>query len=83
MHAPAPDKRLRRARAAVTFVFFANGALLGSWVARIPAVKSDLGLSDGVLGFALFGVAAGVVVAMPIAEIGKPCESQGFPLAGL
>jgi len=62
-----PQSNLRRARTAVAFVFFAGGAIVGSWVARIPAVKSDLGLSDGSLGCALFGVAAGAVVAMPIA----------------
>lgn len=48
-------------------MFLAGGAVVGTWVARIPAVKDDLGLSNGALGCALFGVAAGAVVAMPIA----------------
>jgi hypothetical protein len=35
---------VRLARTAVTFVFFAHGALFGTWVARIPAIKDEVGL---------------------------------------
>ncbi|MEJ7762543.1 MAG: MFS transporter [Thermomicrobiales bacterium] len=54
-----------RARMAVTGVFFLNGVVLASWISRIPAVKSDLGLSEGRLGLALLGAAVGALVAMP------------------
>jgi len=78
------DSTLQRARWAVAYVFFAGGAVVGSWVARIPAVKDDLGLSDGALGCALFGVAAGAVVAMPIAgRVAARCGSRRATEVGL
>ena len=57
----------RGARTAVTVVFFASGAAYGSWVARIPALQDGLGATKSELGLALFGVAAGAVVALPVA----------------
>ena len=53
-------------RFAVAALFFLNGALFGTWVSRIPAVKSALGLSDGVFGVALLAMALGAVLAMPL-----------------
>jgi MFS family permease len=50
----------------VTLVFFALGAGSGAWAARIPAFKSDLHLSAGVLGLALLGPAVGALLAMPV-----------------
>lgn len=55
----------RAARRAVMAVFFINGIALGNWFPRIPAVQRELGLSDGLLGLALLGTAAGALVAMP------------------
>ena len=55
------------ARTAVTVVFFASGASYGSWVARIPALQDRLDATTSGLGLALFGVAAGAVVALPLA----------------
>jgi hypothetical protein len=55
------------ARRAVTLVFALNGALIGSWAVRIPAIKSNLGLSDGTLGLALASIAVGSLLAMPLA----------------
>lgn len=59
--------KLRRARQAVFAVFFLNGFIFANWVARIPAVQDELGLSEGKLGLALLGVAMGSLVAMPAA----------------
>src|SRR3954463_16831337 len=56
----------RAARRAVTVIFFLNGALIGSWAARIPAVKEDLGLGEAELGVALGLVAVGALVSMPV-----------------
>jgi MFS family permease len=50
----------------VTF-FFVNGALFGSWVSRIPEIRGELGLSKGVLGTVLLGLAIGAVVGLPMA----------------
>jgi len=59
--------RLRAARIAVAYIFFANGALAGNWVVRIPALMDRLGLSVGALGFAFFAAPVAAVVAMPFA----------------
>jgi MFS family permease len=60
-----PD--LRRARLATATLFFVNGCGLGSWLPHIPDVKIWHGLTDGVLGLALFAIAGGAVAALPIA----------------
>lgn len=52
-------------RAAVTVMFFVNGATFGSWVSRIPDVTARLDLTERQLGLALFGVAAGAIAVMP------------------
>jgi hypothetical protein len=49
-------------RAAVATAFLAHSLVTGSWASRIPAVKHGLDLSDGQLGVALFGMAAGTLV---------------------
>lgn len=54
-----------RPRSAVTTLFFINGTTFGSWVSRIPDVTSRLDLTEGQLGLALLGVAAGAVAVMP------------------
>ena len=56
----------RAARGAVTVIFLLNGVLLGSWAARIPAVKDRLDLGEAELGLALGMVALGALVAMPV-----------------
>jgi MFS family permease len=54
-------------RAAVTALFFVNGAVFSSFFARLPAIKADLGAGDGQLGLALFLATTGLVVAQPLA----------------
>jgi hypothetical protein len=58
---------VRAARAAVTFAFFAHGALFGTWVSRIPAVKDELELGEAELGLALLGATLGALVTLPLA----------------
>jgi MFS family permease len=55
------------ARWAVAAVFFVNGAVIASWVPHIPAVKSRHALGDGQLGLVLLAMAAGSVLALPVA----------------
>ncbi len=55
----------RAARLAVAAVFFVCGAGFANWVARIPVVQQQLGLSNGALGVALLGTAVGALLAMP------------------
>jgi predicted MFS family arabinose efflux permease len=53
-------------RAAITAVFFVNGALFASWASRIPALSDRAGATTGLLGLALLAPAVGAVVAMPL-----------------
>ncbi|MGN6794073.1 MAG: MFS transporter [Streptosporangiaceae bacterium] len=59
--------RLRRAQLAVLAYFGVLGLSAGDWLARIPAIKHGLGLSDGRLGLALLAASAGQVVAAVLA----------------
>jgi hypothetical protein len=54
----------RRARASVCVVFGVCGAAFATWAARVPAAQHRLGLTPGQLAIALFGLAAGAVVAL-------------------
>jgi MFS family permease len=55
---------LRRARASVCAVFAVCGAAFATWAARVPAAQHRLGLTPGQLAIALFGLAAGSVIAL-------------------
>lgn len=57
---------IRRGRFGVALAFAANGLTFGTWAARIPQVRENLGLSDVVLGFALLFAAVGAIAAMPL-----------------
>jgi MFS family permease len=57
--------RVSAARA-IALVFFVNGLMVGSWAARIPALRDGLGIGDGELGIALAFVAAGALATMPL-----------------
>jgi HAD superfamily hydrolase (TIGR01509 family) len=56
---------MRPTRVAITAFFFADGLVVGSWAARIPAVQDQADLTNGELGIALFAMALGALVAMP------------------
>jgi fucose permease len=56
---------LRRARASLALFFLADGFMLASWAARVPAVKSAHHLSDARLGIVLFAIATGALFSMP------------------
>ncbi|RSN71227.1 MFS transporter [Actinomadura sp. WAC 06369] len=53
-----------RARLAVTTAFAVHGLFTAAWVARIPQIKDDLGLSEGTMGLALLGAPVGLVLAV-------------------
>ncbi|AVT41919.1 MFS transporter [Plantactinospora sp. BB1] len=55
---------MRRGRVAVSLLFLLFGMAIGTWTARIPAVKESLGLSDGQLSVGLLGLAAGAITGM-------------------
>lgn len=49
----------------VGFVFASDSFLFGSWVARIPYIKYNLGLNDAQLGLALFALPIGSILMNP------------------
>jgi MFS family permease len=61
-------RELRRARLAVLTFFAALGLANGGWLARIPTVKQNLHLTDGVLGLALLAAPLGLVVMVLFAS---------------
>jgi hypothetical protein len=54
-------------RAATFATFMVNGAVVGTWIAYIPAVQARLGVSKATLGFSLLCMAVGSLIAMPLA----------------
>ena len=71
MTAPAGQSstQTRLARLAIGWVFFSNGAALGSWVPHIPDAKHALGFTNGLLGLALLGMAAGSLLGLPLSGV--------------
>ncbi len=53
-------------RLATFFVFSVNGAMVGTWVAHIPWLQDQLGISKATLGLCLLCMAAGALVSMPL-----------------
>lgn len=56
-------------RKAVLGIFIINGSLLSSWIPHIPIIQERLGLSEGLLGLALFSMAIGAIISMLISGI--------------
>lgn len=61
------QQTVRRAAIATFIIFAVNGFVFASWAARIPAVTRILGLSSGQMGILLLTIAAGSVIALPLA----------------
>ncbi len=61
-----PD--LRAARLAICGIYLVVGLMLGTWFARLPQLRVQLGLSYSQLGAALLAQMIGVIVAMQFAE---------------
>jgi MFS family permease len=68
LNVPERGARLvtRRARLAVSTLFFVEGFVAASWFVRIPEVKDRLNLSSGELGISLLSLTIGLIVAMPL-----------------
>lgn len=95
--AASPDDRAAgRAHAATAVVFLVNGALIGSWVPRIPAIRDHVGATTGPLGVALLGIALGALASKqlagplvarfgsaPITRLGIAASCAALPLSAL
>jgi len=66
---PAGDERFREARNAVYVVFFGNGFLFANWAARIPQVRTELGVTPGVLGLVLLCLAVGAGIGTSLSGL--------------
>lgn len=64
-----PRRASQRARVSTSIVFAINGLAFGSWAPHIPLIQERLGLSADMLGLALLAIAAGAVLAMPLAGV--------------
>ncbi len=62
-------------RLAVVAMFILNGALLGIWASRIPAIAGTHDLTPNLLGLLLLCLAAGAIVSFPLA--GRMVDSFG------
>lgn len=65
--ADVSSRRAETARWSVFFVFFINGFVFANWVPRVAEIRTRLAASEGEMGLALLGIAAGALVAMPLA----------------
>ena len=75
---------MRGTRLAITFFFLADGLLLGSWAARIPAVQRQVDISNPELGLALFTMSLGALVSMPLVGwLGGRIGSRRIAVAAL
>jgi fucose permease len=68
----------RTAWFAIAAVFFVNGVTLASWISRIPTLTERLELSPGQVGLALMALAAGALIAFPIAGRLVDTRSSAF-----
>ena len=63
----ANEFNARPAYVATMLIFAVNGLAFASWAARIPTVTRVLELSSGEMGAVLLSLAAGSVIALPMA----------------
>jgi len=80
---PAPSRELRAERHAVGLVFLLVGTATGLWASHIPGIGERLGLTEGLLGLALFALGAGALVAMPLAGAASVRWGAGKVTLGL
>ena len=64
-------------RIRVSAIFLIHGLIVSTWVSRIPAIQSALGLSPATLGLTLLMAAVGSLVSMPVAGILIDREGSG------
>src|SRR5215469_13050300 len=76
---------MHRARASAVAFFVVLGLADGVWLARIPAIKHGLNLSDGVLGVALLATPAGALLAAAVAGrlVDRFGSARPMPPAGV
>lgn len=66
---PEIDASVYTAQRAVYVAFIGSGFAFASWASRIPTVRDELGATPGELGLILLAVAAGSLIALPLAGL--------------
>ena len=61
-----PPQRLSRARLGTAVIFVLLGSMQGTLASRMPALKTNAGLDDGLLGLALLGIPLGSILAVQV-----------------
>ncbi|UOQ90893.1 MFS transporter [Agromyces endophyticus] len=62
--APRPARELVAWRNAIFAIFFLSGLAMASWVARIPAIRDDTGLTTQGVGLVILGSSVGAVAGL-------------------
>ncbi len=73
---------MSRQRRAVSVAFLAFGAVSGSWVPRLPALKDHLHISDAQVGYTLVLFAVGAVLGAAVARLVLSRGARGWVRAG-
>lgn len=60
---------IQRAWWSTLLIFSIQGMGVSTWISRIPSIKSNLALNNGVLGLTLLGAAVGSVLSIPLTGI--------------
>ena len=76
-------RRLFRARIAVYIAFLLAGIGTGIWATHIPLVQARLGLNPAILGLALFVMAFGALLTMPLAGVALARLGSRLPAAAM
>ncbi|MGK5638140.1 MFS transporter [Streptomyces sp. URMC 126] len=66
---PRPHPSFRRAHWAIVALFCSLGFQYATWAARIPALKTDLGLSAAEVGVLLMAAGIGAAVSFPLVAL--------------
>ncbi|MDQ3275802.1 MAG: MFS transporter [Actinomycetota bacterium] len=66
---------VRRPAVSTGLLFGCNGFLFATWVTRIPAIRDQVAASTAELGIALFCLAVGALITMPVS--GALCRRWG------
>ena len=75
------SERLGRARVGTGLAFGLVGFVYFTWAARLPAIKTDLGLSNGQLAVALVGLEAGALAGLQLGGVLVPRTGSRAALA--
>ncbi len=65
-------EQVRRGRLGTSACFLLTGFLFATWASRIPAIKGDLGISEGELAIAFTGLNAGAILGLQLGGLVVP-----------